>query len=68
MTVRHLALAERHVAEGRLRIARQREIVLELQSDGRDLATAKALLAQFEVTQSLHMQDHQRIWDKLLAE
>ncbi len=37
-----------HVCEGERHLARQREIVAELKDDGRDLETARNLLARFE--------------------
>src|SRR5262249_36108034 len=64
--VEHLALAESHVAEGQQHIKRQREIVRALECDGRDLATAKSLLAQFEETQLLHIRDRDRLRQELL--
>jgi len=60
MIVEHLTLAERHIAEGQQRIERQRQIIRELHNDGRDLATAMALLTQFEELQSLHIKDRDR--------
>ncbi len=44
----HLALAERHIVDGEATIARQRQIVAELERDGHDTARARALLAQFQ--------------------
>jgi hypothetical protein len=67
MVERHLAQAERHVAQGESHIARQREIILDLASGGHDLKEAKALLAQFEDTQSSHIADRDRIRAELAA-
>jgi hypothetical protein len=54
MELPHLAMAERHVPEGLRNIARQREIVAELERDGHDATLARELLAAFEVTQPAH--------------
>jgi hypothetical protein len=67
MLQRHVKLAERHVAEGARHLARQREIVAELAGDGRDLASAKNLLAQFEARQAAHLEDRDRIRAELAA-
>ncbi len=63
----HLALAERHVAEGERVVARQREIVAELERDGHDAAAAQArqLLAQFEELLALHVADRDRLRKEL---
>jgi hypothetical protein len=57
----HLALAERHVAEGQQRIERQRQIIHELRGNGRDFATAVTMLTQFEELQSFHIRDRDRL-------
>lgn len=67
MLERRLAQAERHIAEGESRIARQREIILDLASGGHDLKQAKELLAQFEDMQSTHIADRDRIRAELSA-
>jgi hypothetical protein len=66
MIAKHLAIVERHVTEGQRHIDRQREIVRELQRDGRDPATAMSLLRQFEDMQTLHIQDRDRLRSELL--
>jgi hypothetical protein len=66
MIAKHLAIAERHVTGGQRHIDRQREIVRELQRDGRDLALAMSLLRQFEDMQTLHTQDRDRLRSELL--
>ena len=50
-----LAQAERHVTEAEARIARQREIIAELDRDGHERTAAKArqLLATFQQTLDL---------------
>jgi hypothetical protein len=57
----HLAQAERHVALGEQHIARQREIVSELEDGSHDAVQARRLLAQFEELQALHIADRDRL-------
>lgn len=59
----HLAEAERHVAEGKQRIVRQREVLRELERDAHADAAARAreLLAKFEETLALHTADRDRL-------
>jgi len=57
MLQEHLAQAERHVVEGERVIARQRDIVAQLERDGHDSTDAMLLLYQFEEIQYLHV-DH----------
>jgi hypothetical protein len=57
----HLAQAERHVAEGKEHLDRQRQILAELQRDGHDTAEAKKLLATFEALQAQHVADCARL-------
>ena len=49
-----LERAQRHVAEGREHIARQRRIISELERDGHDTGLARELLTSLEETQALH--------------
>jgi hypothetical protein len=63
----HLAMAERHVAEGEVHIRHQKEIVAQLQRDGHDVTTAAHMLAVLEGTQKLHVADRDRL-RRLLAE
>jgi hypothetical protein len=53
----HLAQAKEHAAKGEAHVARQREIIEELERDRHDATEAKRLLATFELTQQLHL-DH----------
>jgi hypothetical protein len=63
----HLELAEERVAKGKKLVARQREIVDELERDGHALAAnARVLLAQFEELQEAYVLD--RDWLKELSE
>ena len=43
-----LIMAERHVREGRLTVARQRELVARQKALGLDTARSQSLLAEFE--------------------
>lgn len=51
----HLAQAKENVAAGERNIARQRDIIAELERDGHDVTEAKKLLARFEETQALQI-------------
>ena len=55
----HLAQAESHVALGQRHIARQKEILSDLERDGHDNAaqTARELLATIELSQRAHVTD-----------
>ena len=57
----HLALAERHIAEGAAIIERQKSLILELERDGHDTCKSRALLQQFEEIQQLHISDRVRL-------
>ncbi|MFZ5672597.1 MAG: hypothetical protein ACOZAM_06495 [Pseudomonadota bacterium] len=61
MLIDHLAQAERHVAEGRKHIARQVDIIINLENLGHDTATARSLLANFEAIQQMHISDRDRL-------
>lgn len=61
----HLAHADRHVLEGNGHIARQREIVATLEREGHDTVAARALLAQFEELQAMHIADRDRLLREL---
>lgn len=50
----HLQEAERHVAEGREHINKQRQIIAELERDGHDTSTARELLETLEQSQRMH--------------
>jgi hypothetical protein len=67
MLEQHLAQAERHVADGENRIARQQQIITELASGGYDLETAQDLLAHFEYAQESHVADRDRLRAQLAA-
>jgi hypothetical protein len=63
----HLALAERHVAEGQDHIERQRMVIAELERDRHDTTRAKELLDTFKTTQALHIADRDRLRQELAA-
>jgi hypothetical protein len=67
MLVEHLKQAERHVLTGAFLIARQRELISELEQRGSgDLASRGAeLLALFEEIQAMHVADLLRLQTKL---
>jgi len=59
--LKHLAQAEEHIAASAKHIARQREIILELEEDGRDNTEAEALLMQFEQLEAMHVAHRDRL-------
>lgn len=61
----HLAQARRHVVQGERHIARQREIVAELERKGQDALAARDLLDSFEALQVLHIADRDRLEEEL---
>jgi two-component sensor histidine kinase len=63
----YFSMARRHVAIGERHIARQREIVAELERDGHDSLDAKRLLGYFEELQNMHIAHRDRL-GKTLAE
>jgi hypothetical protein len=67
MILDHLALAERHVTEGLGRIARQKQVIINLMDGGHDTTVARSLLATFEDVLEMHIADRDRL-KKELAE
>jgi hypothetical protein len=65
--IRHLAQAEARIALGRRHIARQYEIIAELEKVGHEAVTAKALLVIFEATHALHIADRDQIAAEIAA-
>jgi len=65
MWEQHLALAERHIAEGEGTVTHQRRIVADLEREGHDSAKARALLHQFQQLLDLHVVDRDRIRQQL---
>lgn len=65
MLERHLAQAEKHIATGRKNLARQREVIAEIEREGRDTTEARVALNQFEELQAMHIADRDRIQREL---
>ena len=65
MARQHLALANKHVAEGQKRIDTQLALVAKLARDGHDTLQAKSLLQQFEDTLALQLETRDRIVQEL---
>jgi hypothetical protein len=61
----HLELAERHVAQGKLRVTAQWALVAKLERRGLEINSANALLHQFEETLALHVEHRDRIAQEL---
>jgi len=62
-----LAEIDRHIVEAEKRVARQREIVAELEYHGHRTTAARSRLAAFETLLSMHIADHQRLQSDLGA-
>ncbi len=56
--LQRLALAERHVSDGRRIVARQRAFIASRKEAGHDTRDAEALLDQFERTLEIFEEDH----------
>jgi hypothetical protein len=65
MLQQHLAQAEAHVETGYKNIARQRDVIAQLEREGQDTALARDTLMQFEELQALHIADRDRILREL---
>jgi hypothetical protein len=63
--LRDLEKAERHVVEGEGQIAKQEQIVAELDRDGHDTTEARRLLKNFYLTQRQHVEHRNRILKQL---
>jgi hypothetical protein len=65
----HLAHVERHIRDGERHLLRQREIVAELERHGRGHSQttklAKDVLAAFEMSQSVHLNDRAHLLQAL---
>jgi hypothetical protein len=62
MLERHLAQAERHVTEGEQHILRQRNVIAEREHGGYGgVDDARQVLVEFEITQTLHIAQRDRI-------
>jgi hypothetical protein len=62
---RHLTKVEGQVAIAAQNVARQRELVAELERDSQDASQAKKMLEQFLAQQALHIADRDRLIKEL---
>jgi hypothetical protein len=62
---RHLTKAEEQVAIAAQNVARQRELVAQLERDGHDASQAQKMLEQFLEQQALHIADRDRLIKEL---
>jgi hypothetical protein len=65
LVLKHLALAEHHVDQGKRHLARQEELIAELGREGLDTTQARKVLATLRETQALHEADVKRILGEL---
>ena len=63
----HLELANRHVADGEKHVARQKQILAELEREGHDPEQARELLAVFEETLAIYVADRERLERELAS-
>jgi hypothetical protein len=68
MWQRHLAVAERDVAEAQRHVTRQCQIVAELEQGGYDTTMARALRTHLEATLALHIKDRDQLQADLIGE
>ncbi len=60
----HLALSERHIAEGEQRVAEQIALIEQLARDGHDTTDAQALLETLQQSLALMYDHRQQILDE----
>jgi hypothetical protein len=65
MLKRHLAEAEEHIATGDKNIARQRDLIAQLERDGHDTTSATTFLHEFEQLQAQHIAERERLLREL---
>ena len=65
MELRHLAMSDRHLAEGAERIAKQEVILAELDKDGHDTTAAAQLLETFRAVQEEGVKHRRMILEAL---
>lgn len=65
MLLRHLAMAERHVALADTQITRQENLIANMDRRGRDTTKALALLKSLQATQALRVKDRKRLLAEL---
>ena len=61
----HLALAEKHIAEGVVHVEQERQIVEELKRCGRDFRRSADLLELFKETLATHISERDRLREAL---
>jgi hypothetical protein len=61
----HLTQTLEHIALGEVNMARQRQLIAELQRDGHDTTEAMELLAMLEETQRIHVETRERLQQQL---
>ena len=62
-----LEATERHLAEAERQVANQRERVAQLEREGRDNTLPTELLAEWEEARAMHIADRDRIRKELAA-
>jgi exonuclease III len=65
MLKRHLAQAEEHIATGDKNIARQRDVIAQLERDGHHTGSARAFLREFEQLQATLIAERERLLHEL---
>ena len=65
--LRHLVEAERHLAEYKQVVARQRHVIDTIARGGHDTAEASALLREFQGIQATHVADRDRLRVELMT-
>jgi len=65
MILRHLAQTEEHIRLGARNIARQEEIISELEAHGHDSVQARRMLANFEEAQSIALAEREMVKEEL---
>jgi hypothetical protein len=65
MLKRHLAQGEENIATGDKNIARQRDVVAQLERDGHDTASARSFLREFEQLQAVLIAERERLLSEL---
>jgi hypothetical protein len=64
MIAQHLAQAKRHADEDEIIVARQKELIAEIERQALDAANARASLALFRNFQKMHFADASRRWQE----
>jgi hypothetical protein len=65
MLKRHLAQGEENIATGDKNIARQRDVIAELERDGHDTASARTFLRELEQLQVVLIAERERLLSEL---